>query len=342
LRGISHVVAGLLPQERRFLRRALERRLALDSATRRRIGQPLALRADERTIGAFEVVDPERDPVVVPEVELGGVAVQMGLGDMEIAAVDPALEDREVIFGSIGVPEIGADVLLSAVVHCAVACKLPTDRPVDGAFVGHQIAGSIDIRGHDWSEGLRSYVRDVETAHPTIALDQRQNSCLWRDLAFAVRSLSADESFVAFNDLICAAERTRGRDTKFSHGLADAMPEEPRGFQTALKGALKLAGADPLFRGTEQIDRLEPNPHGNVAGLEYRADLDGEWLAASVTLAETDAIGLAPQPPNLLAGRSAVGTNGTVRPEPRFDVFVSSFFAMELRGGKVGLHDLSP
>jgi hypothetical protein len=60
-----------------------------------------------------------------------------------------------------------------------------------------------------------------------------------------------------------------------------------------LKSALELAGTDPLFRGAEQIDGLEPNPHGNVARLENRADFDGEWLAASVTLAEANAIGFA-------------------------------------------------
>ena len=54
---------------------------------------------------------------------------------------------------------------------------------------------------------------------------------------------------------------TTNRNTKVGHGLPDAMPEEPCGFQPALQGSLKLAGADALLRRTEQVDGLEPRPH---------------------------------------------------------------------------------
>jgi len=39
------------------------------------IGEPLALRADDRAISALQIVDSESDPVVVPEIELGSVAM---------------------------------------------------------------------------------------------------------------------------------------------------------------------------------------------------------------------------------------------------------------------------
>jgi hypothetical protein len=334
--------SSLVVDRGRLRCRPLEGRLPRDPATRRCIGQALALDAEERAISPFQIINTQSDSVVVSESEFGGVTVQMSLRDVEIAAVDPALEDREVTFGGIGMPEVRPDVFLGAVVHRAVACEQPTDGPVNRAFIGHQIAGAIYIRGHDRPESLCGYVRDMEAADSAIPLDQRQHCGLRRDLAFAVSGLATDESLVALDNLICAAERTGAGDAEFSHGLADAMPEEPRGFQAALEGALELAGADPLFRGTEQIDRLEPNPHWNVAGLEHGADLDGERLAAGVTLTETDAIGLAPQPTDLLAGRAAMRAHPTVRPQPSFDVFVSGFFAMEMDGGKVGLHGLSP
>ena len=41
------------------------------------IGQPLALDAGQRDLGAIDVVKAERDAVVVAEVELGEVAVQV-------------------------------------------------------------------------------------------------------------------------------------------------------------------------------------------------------------------------------------------------------------------------
>ena len=40
------------------------------------VGEPLALGADDRAIGAGQIVDTERDPVAVAEIELGRVAVQ--------------------------------------------------------------------------------------------------------------------------------------------------------------------------------------------------------------------------------------------------------------------------
>src|SRR6266404_6086645 len=329
-------------RERRLLGRVLERRLAWDSATRRRIGQALTLHSEQRSIGALEIVNPESDPIVVPEVELGGVAVQMGFAHMEVAAVDSAFEDREVVFRSVGVPEESANVFLGAVVHRAVPSELPSNRPIDRTFVGHQVAGAIDVGGHYRSESLSGNVRDVEAADPAIALDQRQHSGLGRDLAFAVRGLSTDESLVALDNLICAAKRTGSGDAKLGHGFANAMPEEPRGFQTALERALKLTSADTLFRRAEQVNSLEPHSHWHMARLENGADLDGERLAARVALAETNPVGLSTQSADLFFRCAAVWANRTIWPETRLDVGVSGLFAMEMGDGKVRLHGLSP
>jgi len=312
---------------------------------RRRIGQALAFYADQSGIGTGEIVKAEPFPMVVDKIALGGVTVQMGFRNMEVAAVDRAFEDREVVLDRIGVPEIGADVFLGRVIHRAMPRECLANPRIDQALVGHQVAGLIDVRSDDRLQARGGDVRsvDMEAADLPIALNQREDRGLWRHVVFPVACFAADVGLIGLDYLVLSAQRsTVGANTEIGHCLAHAMPEEPSGFQSTLKGALKLAGADPLFRGTEQIDSLEPYPHRDMAGLEHGSDLDGEWLAAGVTLAETDAVGLAPQPPDLLAGRSAVWTDGTVRPEPRFDVFVSGFFAMEMSGGKVALHGLSP
>lgn len=171
--------------------------------------------------------------------------------------------------------------------------------------------------------------------------DQRENSFLGRNLALAVRGLAADESLIALDNLIRAAERA-GINPEIAHCLANTMPEEPGSFQTAIEGALKLAGADAFFRRTEQIDGLEPNPHRHVAGLKHGADLDGEGLAASVALAKANPVGLAPQPADLLLGCAAMRADRAIRPEPRFDVLIGGFFVMKVCGGKDGSHGLSP
>src|SRR6516165_7456607 len=105
------------------------------------IGEPLALGASNSASGAFQIVDSECDPVVVSEIELGSVAMQVRLADVEIAAVHATLNDREEILDRIGMPECGADVLLGAMVHRAVASELSTGRPVNWGVIGHQVAG---------------------------------------------------------------------------------------------------------------------------------------------------------------------------------------------------------
>jgi len=326
----------------RRLGRALERRLTRPSATRRRIGEPLPLDAQKSAVGSFQIIDSKRNPVVVHEVALGSVAMQMRLADVEIAAVNRPLEDAEITFDRVRVPEIGADVFLGTVVHRAVPGELPPDRPIDGAFVGHQVSGAIDIRGNDWPKGLGGDVRNMEAAHPPVALDQGQNRRFRRDATFPVRSLAADEGFITFNNLVLPAKRVGDINPQFGHRLANAMPEKPCGFHPTLESALKLPGADPLFRGTEQIDRLEPDPHRDVARLKNRADLDGEWLTAGIAFVESDPTSLSPQPADLLRGRAAVRADWAIRPEPRFDVTVSGFFAMKMCDRKVTLHGRSP
>src|ERR1700730_14520754 len=105
---------------RRLPDRALDRRHARPGATSCFVGQPLADNTANYAISALNVIDAKSDPVVVSEIELGSVAMKMGLGNVEIAPVDAALEDGKVVFGGVGVPEIGADIFLCTVVHRAV------------------------------------------------------------------------------------------------------------------------------------------------------------------------------------------------------------------------------
>jgi hypothetical protein len=59
----------------------------------------------------------------VSEVKFGEVAVQVRLADVKIAAVDAALQDREVAFDGIGVG-VAANIFLDAVSDYFMAGKL--------------------------------------------------------------------------------------------------------------------------------------------------------------------------------------------------------------------------
>ena len=67
------------------------------------IGEPLALGANQSQIGAGRVLDPEFGTVGIAEVEFGQIPMQMGFTDVEVAAVDTALEDRKEAFDAVGI-----------------------------------------------------------------------------------------------------------------------------------------------------------------------------------------------------------------------------------------------
>jgi hypothetical protein len=165
---------------RRLCDRASGRRRKRPSATSRSIRQPLALGANKGAIGTGQVINPECDPVVVAEIELGRVAMQVSFGDVEIATVDAALENREEVFNGVGMPEMGADILLRRMIDRAVAAELTADRPIDRRIVGHQVGSLVDIRDDDRLQGLRGHVFYREAADAAVALNQRQHRGLGR------------------------------------------------------------------------------------------------------------------------------------------------------------------
>ena len=59
------------------------------------VGEALALGAAEQLGGALAVVKAELFAVVVTEIGFREIAVQVRLGDLEVVAVDAALEERK-------------------------------------------------------------------------------------------------------------------------------------------------------------------------------------------------------------------------------------------------------
>jgi hypothetical protein len=95
---------------RRSLCRASERRLARDSATSCLVGQSFSNRSPERGVRTSKIVEAKPLAVIVSEIELGSVAVQVRLTDVEVTAEHTALEDREEVLNRVGVPEGRTDI----------------------------------------------------------------------------------------------------------------------------------------------------------------------------------------------------------------------------------------
>lgn len=264
---------------------------------------------------------------------------------MEIATIDPTLEDREVIFDRVGVPEVGADVFLGAVVHGAVAGELIADCGIDQCLVGHQIARLIDVRDDDWFEhlGRDAIGMQMEAADLTLSFDESEHGSFRRDVVLSIARLAANVGFVGFDDPVLTAERAAVvADTEISHCLSDAMAEEPSRFHAALEGALKLAGADALLAGAHQVDSLQPHTQWHMARFHDGADFDRKGLAAGIALTETGSGRFAVQSADALLGCAAVRADRAIWPEPRFNEGVGGFLAVEMCFGKDGTHGRSP
>lgn len=68
----------------------------------RSIGQPLANHTQQGRVSAHGVVHAKDDSVIIPEIDLGEVAVEVLLCAVLIEAAHSSLENREEAFGVLG------------------------------------------------------------------------------------------------------------------------------------------------------------------------------------------------------------------------------------------------
>lgn len=96
------------------------------------VHQSLADGALNRAACAFRVIDLERDPVRIAEIELRQIAVQMLLAAMLVHALHAALEGREEAFDRVRM-DVAPAVFLGAVVDCLVRGVLLAEALIVGA-----------------------------------------------------------------------------------------------------------------------------------------------------------------------------------------------------------------
>ncbi len=80
------------------------------------IGQALAGDALESFCGALIIGNAQPLAFIVPEIEFAEIAFQVLLADVLVHPGNPALEDREVVFDGVGVPEPAAHIFVDRMV----------------------------------------------------------------------------------------------------------------------------------------------------------------------------------------------------------------------------------
>jgi hypothetical protein len=304
----------------------------------RSIGQPLADNTADRSLGALLVFDAESRAVVIAEIEFGEIPVQMPLVTMLVDAAHATLEHGKEALGGVHM-SLAAHPLFVAVVDGFMASSKPlTDAAVGRPLVGHQSAGAICVLHDDPAQGIDFQIIGSDGARLATALDEGNDLHTVRGSSVQAPTKAgmvnpflravdpAVEGLINFDSLSKAAERTSG--TVIFHGLADAMADEPPGFEIDAEDAAELICAEALLATAKQMHRLEPDMHRHMALFEDGADLDGEGLAAGVALVDADPSALALQLP-ALADRTAMWAKPPVPPNDAFDVGVGGFLVAE-------------
>lgn len=308
-------------------------------ATNCSIGQTLADGAAQRGVGPGHIVYAKTGPVVVSEIEFGGVAVQVVGSAVLVNADHPAFEHRIIAFDGVGV-DVVPPVFARAVGNEIVPGKVLGDIGVLPSFVGHDVGRGVDVRLDDREQvGLRGPA-DME-GHDAGALGaafhQGHDGILMSVAASAFRLLvfGADEGFIDFHNAAGAAE---GWQCPVSHGFPDPMVEEPSSLHATTQHTLYLVGADAFLAGAHQMDDLQPEVQPKMRGFEDGSHTHGEGLPAFIAFIQAGAGGFAG---HLADARAivvpAMRANRAARPQVRFDVGDCAFFGLELGGIENGL-----
>jgi hypothetical protein len=308
------------------------------SVTSGAVREALAHDSFRRALGAFHVVHAKPNAIVIPEIEFGQVAVQVFFLAVLVDAFHAALENREVAFGGIGVNGHGlaarkhfdvgiADVLFVTVVDRVMHAEPLSGLGVPASLIGHEHVFLGDVGPEHFAKGAAGGAVDMEAAGRTATLDEGQDDVLMATAGAGLgHALYPPEvGFIRFHDL---ASPAHGLDADRPHGLPDTVRHEPGSLEGDAQGAVKLVAGNALLGRAQQVHRLDPETHGDVAGFEDGPDLDGELLAALVALVQPDPGGAAGHLADAL-DPAAMGANRPLRPHMGFNPSVSGGFVVE-------------
>src|SRR6185437_2542532 len=263
--------------------------------TRRRIGEALALYAEQRAVGALNIFNADRRAVAVTEAKFVQVPLQMGFRNRVIGSDNAAFQDREKSFDGVGVNRTAH--IFAVLVVDALAAKRTRGMASGMAFVGINQAAARNLLIDDGGEISAVHSRNMIGANVAAAFHQREYR-RFRNvpaptapalMLVPVVCLAANIGFVDFNGAAFAAHRALAGVAV--HGFANTHGKEPRALEGDAQGAMKLGRADALLAAANQMDRGQPVAHGDMAILENGSDLDGEGLAAGVALVQPDPVG---------------------------------------------------
>src|ERR1700733_1480794 len=259
---------------------------------------------------------------------------------MLINADHATLEDAVIALNGIGIDLLAAFTITVAVLstrmfNSAVFGEVIAKLGVDGGFVSHDVAFTVNVLANDGDNHVLRGFLDVERAGLTVALNKGKNRVLVAGAALNLKAVLAAN--IGFVNLHNAASATHRGERPVAHCLSNAVGEEPSGFHAARKHPLDLIGGNSFLAGAHQVDDLKPQMQRQVGALEDGSLPNGELSLALVALVKAKTSGLAFHLANALCvGVTAMRAYRTIRPKPALDIRESGFLVEELRGVENG------
>lgn len=235
-------------------------------------------------------------------VELTKVAVKVLGGNVDVRALETALQLREVVLAQVGSTGLVSGVDTGLVVNGVVTSHRPTNGNVATVRVSVQ-SGCSDVHV------LADHISERCTVNPG-------NDCRTRLTAIGVNdgnygsfvgsSTSATVALVGVHELRVTTDvrlvnnyvAVKENAVIVTHGLANTVKHVPRSAWAESVLELNLAGGNPVLGRTHLEDHHDPDTNGNLGRVHHRSGQHRELFAARVapphaTLAPTPTSGSA-------------------------------------------------
>jgi hypothetical protein len=255
-------------------------------------------------------------PVVVPKCLLVKVPEQVEWFDIDIRALQSALEQAPEVFESVRV-NLSVNVPLGVVDH--VVAVVANQSVIRWQLIAEQCrVSSYVIADFLLDERLATICQNLSANFAATLQNSKYNRFIVRatlydfspvDIAVHVPSLTTDESFINFH--LCST--TAKFDQRIGlHCEPDAMHHKPRGLLSDSESAVDFVGTDSVLAVRNHPNGNHPLVHANGGILEDGSDLDRELFLAA--LAE-------PKPSRgnegMFLGVASRTRNGALRPAKR-------------------------
>ena len=249
------------------------------------VSQTLPYHTAKRSVRTITVVAAKGFAIVIPKLEFGQIAMQIGFAAMLINTLHAALEDAEIAFDCVAVDggHLIIVILTGAVVGSAVRGEMMMNAAIDVTFVGHDNRFARYVRLNNRHDGCSGYsVHNHRPSLAGVAVDQRQHLHLMVLSAHFRSALDAtDESLVNLDDTTARTER--GKVAR-AHRFTDAIGQKPRAPIGDLQNTVQLMRRNTLLAGNHQVGGLQHLVQRDAGVLKHGADLRSE-LALAVTTA---------------------------------------------------------